>query len=312
MGGAGHAVARGLFLLLLLAFFITLPAFPLHGWLADAHADSPVAASMVLTSLLSKAGGYGLLRIAYPIFPQSAKALWLVVALVGVISLLWGGLCALGQNDLRRAIACGSLSRMGLFSLGLAMLTTTSLDGAMLMLLADGIISAALFFIVDVVIARSGQREISQFGGMADTMPLCGGFAAAAFFAGLGLPGLCGFVPEVLVLFGTFIAATGGNLLYIQAQGHARMGLFVWGVRAIGVVAAAAALLTAGYLLWTLQRVFFGARKADQPELADLHPHETAVLTPLTILMVLLGVLPWPMFFIFTSQTAAAILKLFW
>jgi NADH-quinone oxidoreductase subunit M len=312
MGGANGAVARGLFLLLLLCFFIKLPAFPLHGWLADAQADAPVAGSMIITSLLSKIGGYGILRIAYPIFPQPARTLWLLVALIGVISLFWGALCALAQSDFRRTIAYGCLSRMGLFTLGISMLTTTSLDGAMFMLVADGIISAALFFVADVVIARSGQREISQLGGIADAMPLCGGFATAAFFASLGLPGLCGFIPEVLIILGTFTAATAGDTLYLQAQSHGRLGQFIFIARTLAVVACCAAILTAAYLLWTLQRVFFGPQKPEQADLADLNSHELAVLTPMTIMMVLLGVLPWPMFFLFTSQTAAAILKLFW
>jgi NADH-quinone oxidoreductase subunit M len=312
MGGAHGAIAYGLFLLLLLGFFIKLPAFPLHGWLADAQADSPVAVSMILSSLLTKIGGYGILRIAYPIFPHPARSLWALIALVGVASLVWGALCALAQTDLRRTIAYGCISRMGLFTLGTAMLTTASLDGAMLMLVADGIISAALFFIADVVTSRTGQREIPPLGGIAGPMPLCGGFAAAAFFANLGLPGLCGFVPEILVVLGTFIAATAGNTLYMHAQSSGWLAFFVPGVRALAVIACCAGVLTAGYLLWTLQRVFFGPPKTDQADLTDLDPHEIAVLTPLTIMIVLLGILPWPIYFMFTSQTAAAFLKLFW
>ena len=312
IGRAHVGIARGLFILLLLGFFIKLPAFPLHGWLADAHADSPVAVSMILSSLLTKIGGYGILRIAYPIFPHPARTLWPIIALIGVVSLVWGALCALAQNDLRRTIAYGCLSRMGLFTLGIAMFTKPSLDGAMFMLVADGIISAALFFLADVVITRTGRQEISQLGGIADAMPLCGGFAATAFFANLGLPGLCGFVPEILVLFGTFIAATAGNLLYIHAQARGWLGVFVFSVRALALIACCAAVLTAGYLLLTLQRVFFGPRKTDQPDLVDLDQREIAVLTPLTIMIVLLGVFPWPTFFVLTSQTAAAVLKLFW
>lgn len=312
MGGANGAIARGLFLLLLFCFFIKLPAFPLHGWLPDVQADAPVAGSMILASLLSKIGGYGILRIAYPIFPQPARTLWLLVAAIGVVSLLWGALCALAQTELRRTIAYGCLSRMGLFTLGLAMLTTTSLDGAMFMLVADGVISAALFFIADIVVTRSGQREISQLGGIADAMPLCGGFASAAFFANLGLPGLCGFVPEVLVILGTFTAATAGDTLYLQAQSHGQLDHFIFIARGLAVIACCASILTAAYLIWTLQRVFFGPQRPEQADLADLDSHELAVLTPLTIMMVLLGVLPWPMFFLFTSPTAAAILKLFW
>jgi NADH-quinone oxidoreductase subunit M len=301
--GLSTRSAKTFFLLAVLAFFIKLPAVPFHTWLPDAHVEARTPISMILAALLLNLGGFGLFRVAYPLFPEAAKAMWSVIAIIGVVSIIYGAFCAMGQTDFKRLVAYSSVSNMGLVTLGAAMMTTASVNGAIFMMISHGITSSLMFFIVGVVYDRTHHREMSRMGGLATTMPIFTGFSTVACFANMGLPGLCGFVGEVMVLIGSFAAARDGSVL---TTAGASRGL----IQLLSVIACFGLPLTAAYMLWTIQRVFLGPEKPEFKNFAEIDSREMLVLTPLTVMGILLGVYP-AVVFVFTSTTIAAICKLF-
>jgi len=307
MGAAGLSVglAKTFFLLLALAFFVKLPSVPFHTWLPDAHVEAPTPMSMILAALLLKMGGFGLFRVAYPLFPEAAKALWLVIAIVGVVSIIYGALCAMSQTDFKRLVAYSSVSHMGFVILGAAVMTPAAVSGAIFMMVAHGITSAMMFFVVGVVYDRAHHRELNRMGGLASTMPLYSGFSAVACFANLGLPGLCGFVGEFLVIVGTFAAATETSTLIVG--GYATKAQLI----TFGVLACVGIILSAAYMLWTIQRVFFGPERPEFKAFPEVNSREISVLTPLAILCVALGVLPTVFVFAYTQTTVDAVVRLF-
>jgi NADH-quinone oxidoreductase subunit M len=305
IGGLGGAVAKSFFLLLMFGFLVKVPAVPLHSWLPDAHVEAPTPVSMILAALMLKMGGYGILRIAYPLFPEAGKLLWWPFAIIGVVSIIYGALCAMSQTDFKRLVAYSSVSHMGLVTLGAATMTVVGVNGAIFMMVAHGLISAMMFFIVGVIYDRAHHRDLNRFGGLASTMPIYTGFSALACFANIGMPGLCGFVGEVMVLLGCFQAARGDSLLIHGGYGTAGQ------IYPLAIFACFGTVLTAGYILWTIQRVFFGPAKLEYATLPDLNTRELAVLTPLAVMVVLLGVLPTFFVFLLTNPTVAAMFRLF-
>ena len=263
-----------LFALLFIGFAVKVPLVPVHSWLPDAHVEAPTPISMILAGVLLKLGGYGLIRFAYPLAPWAAIELSWWVGLLGVISIIYGALVAMGQTDFKKLLAYSSISHMGYVVLGLAACGSSAiawergLNGAVYQMLAHGITATGLFFVVGVVYERAHHREVDRLGGLKEPMPLFSGLSAVLFFASLGLPGLCGFVGEFLVMTS------------------------VWSLSPVlSVLSIFATILTAGYLLWTWQRVFLGTNPATA-NFPEIYLHEVLVVLPLVLLSIVLGILP--------------------
>lgn len=269
------------FIVLFIAFAIKVPVVPLHTWLPDAHVEAPTPVSIILAGILLKIGGYGIIRVCYSIFPDMAAQTNWWLGLIGVVSILYGAFNALAQKDLKRLIAYSSVSHMGFVLLGIASLTAEGLSGAMFQMISHGFLSAALFFLVGVLYDRVHDRYIYNFRGLASIMPKYTAYVAIAFFASLGLPGFSAFIGEAFVIIGTFNAES-------MATGIPRW-MAIGG--SIGI------LLSAAYLLWTLQRMFFGqprlkGGKAWETALVDLSPREQIILFPTLALALLMGIVP--------------------
>ncbi|MDX5418375.1 MAG: NADH-quinone oxidoreductase subunit M [Hymenobacteraceae bacterium] len=269
------------FLLLFAGFAIKVPSVPVHTWLPDAHVEAPTPISVLLAAVLLKVGGYGLIRIVYPIFPDAGAYFSVLVGGLGVLSIIYGALCALAMNDLKKLIAYSSVSHMGFVLLGLASLTTEGVNGAIYMMFSHGIISAMLFLAVGVIYDRAHDRMILNFRGLASKMPAYTSFVVIAFFASLGLPGFSGFISELLVLAGGFSAPETTGML----------------PRWLTVVAVFGLLLAAAYYLWALQRMFFGKywifpELREKATMTDLGTREYLMLVPLALLALLFGIFP--------------------
>ncbi len=266
------------FLLLFIGFAIKLPAVPVHTWLPDAHVEAPTPISVILAALLLKFGGYGLLRFAYPIFPDGAIYFSWLVGFVGVVSIIYGALNALSSKDLKRLIAYSSVSHMGFVLLGLASITVEGVTGAVYQMFSHGIISAMLFLIAGVLYDRTYDRLIANYSGLANKMKAFTGFVLIAFFASLGLPGFAGFIGEVMIFFGAFLSQKANGLIPIWMAITATFGL----------------LLGAGYYLWTIQRMFYGPYSVKVPaaEMNDLDQREYVMLLPLALAALFFGILP--------------------
>src|SRR6266436_6193767 len=257
---------------LFIGFAIKIPAFPFHTWLPDAHVEAPTAVSVILAGVLLKMGTYGILPAATlaPAWHGHSLAFWLLAAL-GTFNIVYGALAAMAQADMKKLVAYSSISHMGYVMLGMAAFTPQGINGAVLQMFNHGTVTAMLFLLVGVIYDRAHHREINGFGGLASIMPVYTGVTGLAFFAAMGLPGLSAFVSEVLVLLGAWRAYP-----------------------ALTVVGASAVILTAGYLLWTLQRMFLGKPNEKYLTLPEINFRELCTLVPLGAIVVFLGVYPTP------------------
>lgn len=270
------------FLLLFLGFVIKLPAVPVHTWLPDAHVEAPTAISVVLAALLLKIGGYGLARIVFPIFPDSAVYFGWFVGLVGVISIIYGGLNAMASKDLKRLIAYSSVSHMGFVLLGFASLTTEGIAGGIYQMFSHGMITSMLFLLAGVIYDRTSDRTIANYSGLSGKMPVYTAMVLVAFFASMGLPGFSGFIAEIMVFLGAFKSSS--------IQGPV--------TETLAIISTLGLIVGATYYLWTLQRMFFGPFNLKgniaAEQVYDLTSREYIMLLPLAAAILFFGVYPQP------------------
>jgi NADH-quinone oxidoreductase subunit M len=261
-----------LFMAFLLAFAIKVPLFPLHTWLPDAHVEAPTAASVILAGVLLKMGTYGLLRFCLPLFPAVAIAVAPYLSVLALIGIVYGALVAMVQPDLKKLVAYSSVSHMGLVVLGIFAFTQQGLQGSTLQMLNHGLSTGALFLLVGMIYERRHTRLISEFGGLAHGNPVLAALFLVVTLSSIGLPGLNGFVGEVLILAGTFVKSP-----------------------AFAAVAATGMILGAGYMLWMYQRVFLGkVTNSANLEMKDIGIREKALLVPILLVMLWIGVYSAP------------------
>jgi NADH-quinone oxidoreductase subunit M len=268
------------FFMITLGFLIKLPSIPFHTWLPDAHVEAPTAVSVVLAGLLLKVGAYGLLRIVIPVFPDLVVQYAFPLSVIGLISLIYGALNALGSSDLKRLVAYSSVSHMGYVVLGFAALTAEGLSGSLFQTLSHGIISPLLFLLVGVIYDRAHNRHRDNFTGLVQPMPVFVVFAMLAFFASMGIPGFSGFIAEILVILGAFKSAGFNQNI----------------PRVVAILSTSGLFLSAAYYLYTARKMFFGVfwvkDKSIQDLMKDLTIREYVMLTPLLALSVIFGVYP--------------------
>src|SRR5690625_96584 len=259
------------FLSFFLAFAVKAPMVPVHTWLPDTAAEATPGTSVLLVGVLDKVGTFAMIAICLPLFPAAAQAAAPVIIAAAIISIVYGALLAIGQNDLMRMIAFTSVSHFGFIVLGIFVGTQTAMVGSMIYMLAHGLSTAAMFLIAGFLIQRGQSADMRTYSGMQRITPVIAGTFLFAGLSSLALPGLSGFVPEYLVFLGSY-------------QAHP----------AYGVAAVIGVVLSALYILMTYQRVFTGAPAAERSGLSDLVPREKTLLVPLGLGIVFLGVYPAP------------------
>ena len=266
---------------------VKVPIFPLHTWLPDAHVEAPTAVSVLLAGVLLKMGSYGFLRLGPAFLPKGFSAAAPVLAVLAVISIVYGAANALVQTDLKKLVAYSSVSHMGYVMLGISAGTVAGVTGASVQMFSHGLIAGLLFLLVGAVYERAHTREISAFGGIAKITPILAGTLVFASFASLGLPGMSGFVGEFLVLAGSYSAHTVAT-----------------------VIAAFAVILTVGYLLWMLRRVTFGPVNEERLGMPDMTASEAFSMVPLCALILVVGVMPQTLIGVMSKSVDAALMFL--
>jgi NADH-quinone oxidoreductase subunit M len=277
----GLAFTKVIWIGLFIGFAIKVPMFPFHTWLPDAHVEAPTPISVILAGVLLKMGTYGMLRFNWAILPDATKWAAFGVAVFGAINIVYAAFVCMAQKDLKKLIAYSSVSHMGFVLLGMAACTPQAITGAVFQMWGHGIVSPMLFLIAGVIYERAHTRDIEGFGGLASFMPEYSGLTGLAFFASLGLPGLIGFVGEVMVFLGSWGAP-------------ATMGT---GYRTLVAISALSVIITAAYYLWTMQRMFLGKFNDKWSDLSPgLTVTERLTLYPLAALAIFFGLFPLPVF----------------
>jgi NADH-quinone oxidoreductase subunit M len=257
------------FIAFYLGFAVKVPVFPFHTWLPDAHVEAPTPISVLLAGVLLKMGGYGFFRISFPILSDAAHYFALPFAFLGTINIVYGALVAMAQTDFKKMVAYSSVSHMGFVMLGLASLTVTGFNGALLEMINHGVITGGMFFLVGVLYDRAHTRDLNHFGGLGVKMPVYGGLLSVFALASLGLPGLSGFISEFLSLLGAYPV-----------------------FKLITTISVLGLVITAGYFLYMLQRILLGPANEKWAGITDINKRELCTLIPLMILIIIVGVYP--------------------
>jgi NADH-quinone oxidoreductase subunit M len=259
-----------LFIAFALAFGIKVPIFPMHTWLPDAHVEAPTGGSIILAGVMLKMGTYGFLRLVLPLFPDASHRYAPVLIVLSVIGIIYGALVAWVQPDMKKLVAYSSVSHLGFCVLGIFAMNQTAVEGSILQMINHGLSTGALFLLVGVVYERRHTRKLADYGGIARIMPVFTTLFIIAMLSSVGLPGLNGFVGEFLILSGSF------QTLPVAA-----------------VISASGVILAAIYLLWLVQRVFFGpVTNPENESIPEIAWHEVAAVAPLILFMVWIGVHP--------------------
>jgi NADH-quinone oxidoreductase subunit M len=286
---------RWLFWAFALAFAIKVPIWPLHTWLPDAHTEAPASGSIILAGVMLKMGTFGFIRYAMPLFPQAALEAAPIIGALGVTGIVYGSLMCMAQTDMKRLIAYSSVAHLGFVMLGLSALSAEAVNGAVLQMVNHGISTGALFLLIGFLYERTHTRDLAAYGGLAKVTPALAAVFVVVTLSSIGLPGTNGFIGEFLILLGTFIAPMGSWTLF---GGQVSKGVL------LSVVAATGVILGAVYMLWLVQRVYFGPmRKAATHGLPDLSFREWLCVAPLLCAIVVIGVYPMP--FLAASQIPA-------
>jgi NADH-quinone oxidoreductase subunit M len=263
-----------IFFLLLTGFAVKLPVFPLHTWLPDAHTDAPTAGSVVLAGALIKMGGYGMIRVCLSIFPEVAHQYATILVIFAIISVLYGAAVTLRQTDLKRLIAYSSISHMGYVFLGVFALSQVSLTGAALQMFSHGLITGLLFAVAGLLMHNTEERDLRQLGGLARQMPIITVIFSIAGLGSLGLPTTSGFAAEFITFVGSFSSTA------------------VAGIRVYTLLGVVGIVLTAGYILWMVQRVFYGPALDKFNGVKDADNLEKVYMFIFVAVIMLVGIYP--------------------
>lgn len=272
-----------LFLAFGVAFAIKIPMFPFHTWLPDAHVEAPTAGSVILAGVLLKMGIYGFLRFCLPLFPYASHEAVFLVSSLAVIGIIYGALMALVQTDIKKLVAYSSVSHLGFIILGIFAFNQQGIKGGVIQMINHGLSTGCLFLLVGMIYDRRHTREISEYGGLAQQIPIYAAFFLIVTFSSMALPGLNGFVGEFLILVGVF-----------------QFSKVYAGIAVIGV------MLGASYLLWMYQRMMFENLSDENKKITDLDKREIAVMLPMLLFIVWIGINPKP----FLSKIEATVTHL--
>jgi NADH-quinone oxidoreductase subunit M len=276
------AMQTWLWLAFFASFAVKMPMWPVHTWLPDAHVEAPTAGSVILAGILLKMGGYGFLRFSLPMFPAASEMFAPLVFTLSIVAIIYTSLVALAQEDMKKLIAYSSVAHMGFVTMGIFTVTHQGVEGGIFQMLSHGVVSGALFLCVGVVYDRMHTREIAAYGGLVNRMPIYAACFMVFTLANVGLPGTSGFIGEFLTMLGAFVHNS-------------------W----IAIFAATGVILSAAYALYLYRRIIFGALvKPSLQTIQDLSAREIAILAPLVVITIALGVYPKPVLDVTTPAVA--------